>query len=138
MKSRSVKGCFAGLVFVLVTASAGQGEQLTGEGEWQSVSGDAIRGTWTVSLIQTDDRVEGTLRLTGSNVLAGGSVAGTIDRSSIVLGVTAEGAKQATFSGLLDGKSIKGEWESEAVKDHGVWYGTLSARKAGDVAAAAE
>ena len=50
----------------------------------------------------------------------------------------ADGTKQATFSGQLDGKSIKGEWDCEAVKDHGVWYGTLSARKTEDAAAVTE
>jgi hypothetical protein len=38
------------------------------------------------------------------------------------------GTVQAWFAGKLDGKSIEGEWECEALQDHGVWYGTLEHR----------
>lgn len=101
--------------------------QLTGKGEWQSLSGDSINGTWAVTLAPRGHRVEGNLDLTGSNVFSGGAVNGTIDGSNVVLGVMADGANQATFSGKLQDGSISGEWQSDAVHDSGVWSGTLSA-----------
>jgi hypothetical protein len=90
----------------------------------------SMKGTWTTSLTRAGNSVQGTLTLTGSNVISAASVTGSIDGSSVVLGVAAEGAREATFSGTLDrGGAIKGEWEldSEVLKDHGVWYGTLGA-----------
>jgi hypothetical protein len=101
--------------------------QLTGKGEWQSLSGDSINGTWAVTLVPRGHRIEGNLDLAGSNVFSGGAVSGTIDGSNVVLGVMADGTNQATFSGKLQGGSISGEWQSDAVHDSGVWSGTLSA-----------
>lgn len=100
--------------------------KLSGSGEWQSLNGEAIRGKWTVTLSQSGDRLDGELTLSGSNVFSGGAVAGTIDGSSIMLGVLAEGNKVASFSGKLDGETISGEWEAGLIKDHGVWFGTLA------------
>lgn len=98
---------------------------LGGTGEWQSLAGDAMRGTWSVELRRSGSQVAGTISLSGSNVFRGGTVNGTIDGQAVVLGVMAEGGAQATFSGKLTGDSISGEWECPAVKDNGVWYGTL-------------
>lgn len=109
--------------FLGATARA---EELVGSGEWQSLSSEAIRGKWSVTLTRIDSRVDGTLTLAGSNVFAGGRVAGTVDTSSIVLGVMSEGNKQASFSGKLDGETISGEWEAPVAGDHGVWYGELT------------
>jgi hypothetical protein len=53
-------------------------------------------------------------------------VQGTLDGSSIVLGVMTDGALQATFKGVLKGKEVSGEWECDTLQDHGVWYGTLA------------
>ncbi|MFQ5668348.1 MAG: hypothetical protein ACE5I7_18215, partial [Candidatus Binatia bacterium] len=86
-----------------------------------------IGGTWTATLVRKAGRVEGTLSLTGSNILPGGAVSGHIDASSVMLGVMIGNAHRATFSAKLDGDSINGEWQCDAVKDHGVRYGTLSA-----------
>jgi len=107
--------------------TASTGRQLTGKGEWQSLSGDSIKGTWAVTLTRSGQRVEGNLDLTGSNVFSGGAVNGTIDGSNVVLGVMADGANQATFTGKLQDGSVSGEWHSDAVHDSGVWSGTLTA-----------
>jgi hypothetical protein len=126
------------VVFLLMATAAAHGQELVGKGEWQSLSGTAIKGTWVASLTRAGDQVAGTLTLTGSNVFTGGSVLGDIDTASIMLGVMAAGAKQASFSARIDGESIKGEWECDAVKDHGVWWGTLTPRTAEPVAGAEE
>jgi hypothetical protein len=111
---------------IALWGAPGQAQQLGGKGQWQSISGDAIRGTWTVTLTRTGSRVQGNLQLTGSNVLTGGVVTGDIDANSVVLGVMADGAREATFSAKLNGTSIAGEWQCDLVKDHGVWFGSLS------------
>lgn len=99
---------------------------LAGSGEWQSIKGEGIGGTWTVTLTRSGDRVDGTLSLRGSNVFSGGRVSGTVNAGQVVLGVLTEAGKVASFTGLLDGRCIKGEWEAALIDDHGVWYGTLA------------
>jgi hypothetical protein len=96
-----------------------------GNGDWQSLKGEAIRGTWSVDLARTGTDLDGNIALTGSTLFLGGVVTGTIDAEQIVLGIMAEGVKQAAFRGRLDGDSISGEWECPAIKDEGVWTGTL-------------
>lgn len=113
---------------VLLFAGALYAQELIGDGEWQSLAGDAMRGTWSVDLRRSSSRVDGTINLSGSNVFTGGTVSGTIDGQDVVLGVMAEGVAQATFTGKLTGKSISGEWKCPAVKDEGVWFGTLRTR----------
>ena len=99
---------------------------LAGRGEWHSLGGDRIHGTWGVSLVRDGSQVSGNLSLSGSNVFTGGRVSGTISGSKLVFGVLSEDEKLATFAATLnpDG-AISGEWQSETVKDKGVWYGTL-------------
>ena len=126
--TRNAFCAIVGLVVSLLAMPV-SAQQLTGTGEWRSLSSDAIKGTWTAALEREGREVSGTLKLTGSNVFAGGAVSGDIDTSSIVLGVMVEEAKQATFSGKLEGERISGEWESPVVGDHGVWTGTLSSAK---------
>lgn len=113
---------FIGLSCCALAAAA----ELRGEGEWQSLSGDSIKGTWSASLEESAGEVAGRLTLNGSNVFTGGMVTGTMDGGGIVLGVMVESLKQATFQGKLDGESVAGEWQSEIAGDHGVWSGTLS------------
>lgn len=122
---RKVETVVAIVIAGLLLARPLSAEERTGKGEWQSLSSDAIRGTWTVSLTKSRTTVKGTLALTGSNVFAGGQVTGTLDASSVALGVVSERGKQASFSGKLDGDVIRGEWEAAVIGDHGVWYGTF-------------
>jgi hypothetical protein len=120
------------LCVVLSTAGhTAEGQGFVGKGDWQSLNGEAIRGTWDVDLVQEGADVRGSIALTGSTLFAGGTVTGTIDGQSVVLGVMAEGVKQATFSGKLDGEHIAGEWECPAIKDEGVWTGTLRLQQSG-------
>lgn len=138
---RHVLAVALSLLALAASASPGQetnlSQRLAGRGEWQSLSSAAIKGKWTAALVRTGDRVQGTLTLTDSNVLSGGSVTGHVDTSSIMLGVIAQGSRQATFSGKIDGDSVKGEWDldSDVLKDHGVWYGTLGVGAVSDAAA---
>jgi hypothetical protein len=115
---------------LLAVAASASGQQLMGRGQWQSLSGgEHVQGTWSVQLDRSGTRVEGTMALTGSNVLTGGSVHGTIDGQSVILGVSSDGVAAATFSGRLSGEAISGEWECAVVKDEGVWSGTLTRAK---------
>jgi hypothetical protein len=107
------------------------GQPLAGKGDWQSLNGEAIRGTWSVDLIREGTDVSGSIALTGSTLFVGGTVSGSIDGHNVVLGVMAEGVKQATFTGKLDGEDIAGEWECPAIKDEGIWTGTLRSQPSG-------
>lgn len=115
----------------LLCVASAHAEQLQGKGRWESLSGDAIKGSWTVQLVRSASKLQGELELQGATLLTGGKVSGTIDDTSVVLGIVSEGMKGATFSGKLDGQSIRGEWQSDVANDHGVWYGTLSAANDG-------
>jgi hypothetical protein len=110
---------------ILSVAGAAAAEELVGTGEWQSLKGDGIGGTWAAELVRSGDEVQGQLTLEGSNVFTGGAVSGGIDGSSVVLGVLAEGNKVAIFSGKLEGAEVKGKWEAALVADQGVWFGKL-------------
>jgi hypothetical protein len=101
-------------------------QPLTGVGEWQSLKGDAIKGTWTAALTRSGEVLNGTFELKGSNVVVGGPVTGSIDNSSVVLGLAQEGTKRITFSARLEGDAVSGEWEYPSLQDHGVWFGSLS------------
>jgi len=49
-------------------------QELVGHGDWQSLSGgEHISGNWAAKLRRTDSQLVGTMELTGSNVLKGGS-----------------------------------------------------------------
>lgn len=100
-------------------------DDLTGQGEWQSLSGEAIHGTWSVNLRRTAGRLEGTMTMTGSPSLRVVTVTGTIDGQQIVMGAAEDGASKATFSGRLVGESISGEWTFALLSDEGVWSGSL-------------
>ncbi|MFI5397567.1 MAG: hypothetical protein ACHQ9S_18680 [Candidatus Binatia bacterium] len=105
-------------------------QQLAGQGKWQSLlGGELISGTWSLSLQRSAAKVTGTMQITGSDLLKTGAVTGTIDGSNVVLGVGSDGVTSASFNGQLTGSAISGEWDCPAVKDHGVWEGTLSARQ---------
>jgi hypothetical protein len=109
-----------------VVPAFGSAEVVKGSGEWQSLSSESIKGRWEVVLQRDGGELKGTLSLTGSNVFKQSDVAGTIDGSSIVLGVAREGVKLATFSAKLSEGKVSGEWDSPTAEDHGVWYGELS------------
>lgn len=101
------------------------GEGLTGEGEWQSGLGDAMRGTWVATLSRSGTGVEGTISLTGSPLFAGGDVTGTVEGDEVVLGVITEGEHTAMFRGSLTDSKVTGEWDCPTIGDRGVWSGTL-------------
>jgi hypothetical protein len=116
------------LVWLLLLTTVAGAQQLVGKGEWQSLSSEGIAGTWSVRLRRADTQVSGTMEIRGSNVLKSASVSGTVDGRNVMLGLGSNGVTAATFSGQLSGTSISGEWECPAVKDQGVWHGTLSAQ----------
>lgn len=125
MTKSSVLTCIVSGALMLGLAPAAPAQQLSGKGEWQSLSSAIIKGEWTVSLTRNGKTVEGIIDLGGTSPLHGSAVTGSINASSIVLGVVANDRQQATFTGKLDGTSVAGEWDSPSAKDHGVWYGTL-------------
>lgn len=109
----------------LVATSPVYGEIVSGNGEWQSQSGAAMRGTWTVTLERSGSDLKGTIALTGSLLFSGGAVTGTLDGDQLMLGTVADGENQVTFSGTMNDEKITGEWHSPAVNDSGTWSGTL-------------
>jgi hypothetical protein len=120
----TVVGVAVGLLVVF--AAVGGAQELRGQGQWQSLSGDEIKGKWQTMLVRHGDAVAGTISLTGSSAFKQAAVSGSITPQSIVLGTVQQDEKAASFSATLDGNKINGEWESTVVGDHGVWSGTLS------------
>jgi hypothetical protein len=104
------------------------GEEFSGQGKWQSQSGETMAGTWSALLHRSGADVEGTIELTGSSVLSTAAVSGTIENGQIALDIFSEGVRQATFSGKIDGESISGKWEYPAINDQGMWTGTLTSK----------
>ncbi len=117
------------LLLVVIAASiagVAAADELFGKGDWQSLSGESIRGTWSTKLTRKGDGLTGTFSLQGSNTFRGGQVEGTFNGSQIVLGVVTEAGKVASFSGKVEDGAVKGEWESSAVNDSGVWTGSFT------------
>lgn len=112
----------------LGTLQPAHAQDLAGQGEWQSLSGEAIKGTWTADIRRSGSQLTGTMALRGSNALSGGTVTGNIDADNISVGIVLAGGTIASFSGRLAGESISGEWQSPVLQDEGVWFGTLRAR----------
>lgn len=112
------------LCFIFLGATA-YAQDLIGKGEWQSSSGNAMRGTWTATLIRSGGDMGGTITLKGSPLFAGGDVTGSIENDEVVLGVLAEGDHRAAFKGTLTDGKVSGEWDLPAISDHGTWSGTL-------------
>jgi hypothetical protein len=110
---------------VLGTAHRAFGDLVSGKGEWQSRSGDAIRGTWTVTLERSGAELSGTLALTGSLLFSGSKVSGTLENDQLMLGSLTEDEHQATFSGKVTNGRISGEWSSPSIGDSGEWSGVL-------------
>jgi len=100
-------------------------DMVLGNGEWQSQSGAAMRGTWSITLERSGDELKGKIALTGSMLFSGGDVTGTWDDNQVVLGTLADGEHQATFSGTLVDEKISGEWHCPPINDSGAWSGTL-------------
>lgn len=100
-------------------------EDLAGNGEWRSRSGDAMRGAWSATLVRSESEIRGNIELTGSPLFSGGQVTGSMDGDELVLGVIAEGDNEATFRGKLVDGTVSGEWDLPAITDSGTWTGTL-------------
>jgi hypothetical protein len=112
-------------MYLIAAGGAARAEIISGNGEWQSESGAAMRGTWTVTLERSGTDLKGTITLTGSMLFSGGELTGTLDGDQLTLGTLADGENQATFSGTLTEEKIAGEWHCAAINDSGAWSGTL-------------
>lgn len=126
--SAHVKATALVLMSMCMMAASGtvRAEIVSGNGEWQSGSGAAMRGTWTVTLERSATDVKGTITLTGSLLFSGAEVTGTLDGDQLVMvGTLADGENQATFSGTLTDEKVAGEWHCPAINDSGAWSGTL-------------
>jgi hypothetical protein len=114
------------LALITLLLNSSVAADLSGGGEWRSLRGESIRGTWSASLVRSGDGLRGTFDLDGSNVFRRGEVEGSISGEDVVLGIVAEGQEVASFTGRLgEGGTVSGEWECEALGDSGVWEGSL-------------
>lgn len=115
----------AGSLLLIVMSAVARGELVTGNGEWESRSSTAIRGTWTVALERSGNDVKGTVTLTGSPLFSGAEVSGTIEGDEVMFGTVVEHENRLTFSGTLTEGRVTGEWECETIGDGGSWSGAL-------------
>jgi hypothetical protein len=131
--SRTKVTTLAILSACLVTMiTAAPADLVAGNGEWQSNSGVAMRGTWTVALERAGSELSGTISMTGSLLFSGAKVTGTLDGDQIMLGAVTDGEYRMTFSGRVTEEKITGEWQCDALGDSGTWSGTLRLASAGD------
>ncbi len=109
----------------LLGSAPAHGQDLSGSGEWQSRSGVGMRGTWTAALTRSNSDLSGTIALTGSTLLSGGTVNGKIDGDVVTFGVVSDDTEQVRFTGKLANGAVSGDWECDAIDDRGTWRGTL-------------
>jgi hypothetical protein len=112
-------------LLLLAVGTAARGELVTGNGEWESRSSAAIRGTWTIALERSGSDVKGTVTLTGSPLFSGAEVSGTIEGDEMMFGTVVENENRLTFNGTLTEGRVTGDWECETIRDGGSWSGTL-------------
>jgi hypothetical protein len=122
---RNAPALVLGCLLQLAVSTAARAELVTGNGEWESRSSTAIRGTWTVALERSGSYVKGTVTLTGSPLFSGAQVSGTIDGDQVMFGTLVERENQLTFSATLTEEQVAGEWQCESIGDAGSWSGTL-------------
>ncbi len=118
------------LVVLLLAAGLAAGapayaQDLNGKGEWQSRSGAGMRGTWTAALTRSNGELSGSIKLTGSTLLSGGTVSGKIDGDVVTFGVVSDDSEQVRFTGKLADGAVAGDWECDAIDDRGSWKGTF-------------
>jgi hypothetical protein len=100
-------------------------ELLSGNGEWQSNSGAAMRGTWNVNMTRSGEDVTGQLTLTGSLLFSGAEVRGSLDGDNLMFGAVIDGENQLVFNGTVSEGRVSGEWSCTSISDSGSWNGTL-------------
>ena len=100
-------------------------ELVSGNGEWQSNSGAAMRGTWNVSMTRSGEDLTGQLTLTGSLLFSGAAVRGSLDGDNVMFGAVIDGENQLVFNGTVSDGQVTGEWTCASINDSGKWSGTL-------------
>lgn len=130
MNRKCRERCLSLLFAALVMASGeAMARDLIGAGEWQSVNGESMRGSWNLELTQSGEAIRGVLNLRGSNIVQSAQVLGTISEDQIAIGTVKDGESAISFTGKRSGTSIEGEWSFTTLGDNGVWYGKLTEKE---------
>jgi hypothetical protein len=115
-----------GLIVLVGATQTFADERLSASGIWASQRGDAIRGTWTADLTSGVGTIQGTISLTGSNVVTQATVQGSISEGGLLtLSAIVDEVEVATFSATISDVELSGTWRSDLVGDEGHWNGEL-------------
>lgn len=83
----------------------------TWSGNWADTSPDTAAGTFKVIWTQQGSTVSGTITISGTPCLSGGTVSGTISGSKITFGAV-QGQRKVDYTGSVSGTSMHGTYSA--------------------------
>lgn len=106
-------------------ATTGGGTGLTGSwpGEWQNTTPDSSRGTFRIQWTQSGSSLSGTITITGTPCLTGGSISGSLAGSTLNFGVVT-GQSQVSYTGTVSGDTMSGTYTTSCGNAQGTWKAT--------------
>jgi hypothetical protein len=99
-------------------ASAGLGDHWTGT--WKDVSADHLSGSFALSWSQTGNTLKGTITITGTGCLNGGTVTGAVAGSQISFGAVS-GQVKVAYKGTINGSGMSGTYSTACGNASGNW-----------------
>lgn len=92
-------------------------------GEWQNTTPDASRGTFRIQWTQSGSALSGTITITGTPCLTGGSINGSLSGSALNFGVVT-GQSQVSYTGTVSGNTMSGTYTTSCGNAQGTWKAT--------------
>jgi hypothetical protein len=105
------------------TAPATSGLTGAWPGEWQNTTPDSSRGTFRIQWTQSGSSLSGTIAITGTPCLTGGSISGSLNGGNLNFGVVT-GQAQVSYTGTVSGTTMSGTYTTSCGNAQGTWKAT--------------
>jgi|KBSSwiStaDraftv2_1062776.scaffolds.fasta_scaffold137931_2 hypothetical protein len=92
----------------------------TWTGTWGNQTPDQSTGTFTLTWSQNGNNLAGTITITGTPCLSGGSITGSVSGSTITFGAV-QGEVEVKYSGSIAGQSMSGTYQTDCGNAKGTW-----------------
>jgi hypothetical protein len=101
-------------------AQAGADLSGTWVGTWQNVTPDQSAGGFTLTWKQQGNKLTGTISISGTPCLNGGSITGTVNGAQISFGAV-QGQASVDYVGTVAGSTMSGTYSTDCGKARGGW-----------------
>jgi hypothetical protein len=95
----------------------------TWTGTWANSVPDHSTGAFTVVWTQSGANLSGTITITGTPCLTGGSITGTVGGSTISFGAV-NGQVHVDYTGVISGSTMAGTYATDCGNARGSWQAT--------------